>query len=83
MSAQLDQLLLEEYELEQKELKYMEENRLEYYDPYPFQVEFHNDNHRRKGLRSWKSTGQDKMWLFSGCDGFNRIISRLVRRSQV
>lgn len=36
----------------------MRVNRLNYYDPYPFQMEFHNDPDPRKGLRAGNQIGK-------------------------
>lgn len=36
----------------------MRVNRLRYYDPYPFQMEFHNDPDPRKGLRAGNQIGK-------------------------
>ena len=38
--------------------KYIEENKLEFYDPYPFQVKFHNDKSDRIGLVASNQTGK-------------------------
>ena len=58
MNAQLDRLKQEQYRLQQKQLKYIKENKLEFYDPYDFQVEFHNDPDPRKALEAGNQIGK-------------------------
>lgn len=43
--------------LKEKE-KYLEENRLEFYDPYAFQVKFHNDQRNKRGLQAANQIGK-------------------------
>lgn len=45
-------------ELLKKRKKYRIENKLEFYDPYPFQVGFHNDDSDRVGLVASNQTGK-------------------------
>lgn len=66
---ELDRLKLERVEIQQKQIKYAKENRLEYYDPYPFQVEFHNDPDPRKALQSANKIG--KTWAVCAEDAYD------------
>jgi len=50
-------------ELLRKKQEYIKYNKLEYYDPYPFQVEFHNDSEDRRALRAGNQIGK----TISGC----------------
>jgi len=45
-------------ELLDKKQKYIDENKLEYYSPYPFQVEFHNDDSRFRNNTSANRPGK-------------------------
>jgi len=45
-------------ELLRKKQSLIKFNKLKYYDPYPFQVEFHNDEDKRKGLRAGNQIGK-------------------------
>lgn len=47
-----------ELELEAELLKLTQFNRLAYYDPYPFQLRFHNDKSDRKALRAANQIGK-------------------------
>ena len=62
---QLERLQLEQLELEEKELKYIKENRLEYYSPYPFQQRFHNDTSKFRGNIAGNRPGKT---LCGGCE---------------
>ena len=55
---EIDRLKLERIEIQQKQIKYAKENKLEFYDPYPFQVEFHNDPDPRKALEAGNQIGK-------------------------
>ena len=45
-------------ELLKKKREYIKYNKLEFYSPYPFQVEFHNDKEERIGLRCGNQIGK-------------------------
>lgn len=51
----LKQELLEALE---EKARYMDENRLEFYDPYPFQMEFHGDKSVKRALQSANQIGK-------------------------
>jgi len=50
-------------ELLRKKREYIKYNKLEFYDPYPFQIEFHNDKEDRRALRAGNQIGK----TISGC----------------
>ena len=45
-------------ELLRKKREYIKYNKLEFYDPYPFQIEFHNDKEDRRALRAGNQIGK-------------------------
>jgi phage terminase large subunit-like protein len=45
-------------ELKKLKVKYILEHKLEYYSPYPFQVEYHNDPKRHKSLNAGNKPGK-------------------------
>lgn len=49
---------LEKLKLLRKKAALIRFNKLKYYDPYPFQVKFHNDPDKRKGLRAGNQIGK-------------------------
>jgi len=56
----VNELQLKQEKLQALEAKnqYYNENRLEFYDPYPFQVEFHHDMEKKRGLQAANQIGK-------------------------
>lgn len=63
------ELLRQKNESVRKQIQYRKENKLEFYDPYKFQQEFHNDSSPRKALQSANKIG--KTWAVCAEDGFD------------
>jgi len=55
----MSEAALKEKKLEilRQKAKYYAENKLELYDPYPFQVKFHNDLSMKRGLQAANQIG--------------------------
>ena len=55
---EIDRLKLERIEIQQKQIKYAKENRLEFYSPYPFQLKFHYDKSKHVSLNAGNKPGK-------------------------